>query len=268
MNDYLDQNGYLNYKSTEEKIGLGQIDALKIEDVVGGYDFSYFVERTGGYFYEILFDGDSTKERTLNEMLTEFQTIPMTAVEEEADDEEVEADENELVEETEDDEAAEEEEGDDEVADEPEEEVDEEVDEADEFDDEPVLDPTDDSLPEFDYDNYSSFESGPYEFRANYPKNWYYAGERAPKDGVLHKYAFSDEEVDDDNEFASLNILDTDTLPTGSVVELPNGQGVMKYVGSDVMIYTKVGNRVYMVEGAKELENILLKIAGSVTSVN
>ena len=270
MNDYLEKNGYLNFETAEEKIGSGQMSAVKIEDASGSSDFSYFVERSDGYFYEILFDGDTDQERTFKEMLLEFQVIPMTLPEVEIDDSE-DAEDGEPVEEdplADADTTTDETDADDvvvkvpadreSITDDTNAEAKEEITKKPVFEEKDLI---------FDYADYASFESGPYKFTANYPKSWYYAGEKAPEDGVLHKYAFSDEEVDDNNEFASLKIFASSEMPSGSVVQLPNGEGMMKYVGPNVMIYVKLGDRVYGVEGMKELEEILLRIIGSVTPV-
>lgn len=118
----------------------------------------------------------------------------------------------------------------------------------------------------FDYSSFSEFESLPYHFIAKYPAGWYYSGSSGAEDGILHKYSFSDESVTDENEFASLKVLSGD-LPTGSSITLPNGSGVKKYVGGEVVLYVKVDDRVYSVQGAKDMEDTLILIAGGITSV-
>ncbi|MBT3865464.1 hypothetical protein HOE67_00275 [Candidatus Peregrinibacteria bacterium] len=233
---------------TEAKIGYNQMDALKLE-VDTKDDVIFFLGRDE-LVYELAFmpnEGMSEAyERAFYEMLLEFQLVPFndSIFEEEAEDPALEE------EVAEDAEATEEEEAEVEAAPE------EILDEA------PLP-----AVTEYDYSDFSEFESGPYHFKAKYPKPWYYAGKTRPSEGVLHQYSFSDEEVTDENQFAGLDILDTAELPSGTTVELKNGQGAMKYIGSTVHIYVKVGERAYRVQGNREIEEILLKIAGSIEAV-
>lgn len=114
-----------------------------------------------------------------------------------------------------------------------------------------VADPVAASIDSSDFD---SLESLPYHFTAKYPNGWYYAGFSKPSADVLHSYVFSDEEVNDTNGFASLNVMADNKLKEGT-----------SYSGDEVIISVKVGDRVYQIKGKKELEDILVKIAGSIT---
>jgi hypothetical protein len=105
-----------------------------------------------------------------------------------------------------------------------------------------------------DYSDYSEFESLPYKFKAKYPSDWYYAGTTGSGD-TLHKYDFSDQPVTDENKFATLEVLSK---------EYTSGK---KYIGNEVYFYIKVGDGTYSIHGAKDKEDILNKIASSITEV-
>jgi hypothetical protein len=235
-----------DFQISDAKIGLSQQSAKKYE--TEGL-LLFFLERDE-YIYRITyasFTGDVNTKNTFYEMLLEFQFVPFSEKAEEdidVDDEFSESDALEMPEDMEEDTAPVE------VA--------------------PVeaapVEAAETSALDYDFSSYSEFESLPYHFSAKYPAGWYYAGASGSEDGVLHKYGFSDEEVSDDNEFASLKVLSGD-LPSGTKVTLPNGSAVKQYKGGDVYFYVEVGDRLYSVQGSKDLEAVLEHIAASITSV-
>jgi len=255
VNDMINKNeNSSKLQVSDAKIGINQQAATKYS-VTGSTEIHFFLERDS-YVYEIAFipeeDFNTNNERTFYEMILEFQFVPFdeealaeldkaqeeeeTLVEEESVVEEQSSIEDEIL-----------------VEMQPEEPV-------------KAIIENSGSSSSYDYSSFSEFESLPYHFSAKYPASWYYAGTTGIEDGILHKYAFSDESVTDENEFASLKVLSGD-LPAGTAVTLPNGKAVKKIIGGDIYFYVKVADRVYSVQGTKDAENILMQIAASITPV-
>lgn len=214
---------------SDAKIGIDKSEAKKIEFSDGS--LAYFVSRPG-FVYEVSFtpEGGSSDEdkRTFLEMLQEFQFIPFS-------------NDSPAVTITVD------------TANQPTTE-----DPAGTSETTSVTDVTDVpvEVPSVDYSDFDPLESLPYHFTAKYPNGWYYAGFSKPSADVLHSYVFSDEEVSATNGFASLNVMASTELKEGTY---------KVYNGDQVSISVKVGDRVYQVKGKKELEDVLIKIAASIT---
>ena len=125
-----------------------------------------------------------------------------------------------------------------------------------------------DALETYDYSSFSEFESLPYHFVAKYPASWYYSGESGSADGVMHVYAFSDESVTDENQFASLQVLSSERPNGLSQYTLSNGKKAYKQTsGSTFKVYVEVDDQLYLVEGLKEHQAMLEQIAASITHV-
>jgi len=237
------RNAAEDYNVSEAKVGANMQSAIKW-DLKAGTDVHYFLERDD-YVYNISFyaweaGGDDSNLRAFHEMLLEFKFVPFEGAEElPVNDEDIEEDDT----------------------------PSEPVFEPEELmEDEPEAAPVSSLENDYDYSSYSEFESLPYHFAAKYPASWYYAGSTGTEDGVLHKYAFSDEAVTDDNEFASLKVL-AGNLPGGTAVKLANGSGKKVYKGSAVVIYVEIDETVYSVEGPKEIEETLIQIISSINPV-
>jgi len=229
-----------DYSVSEVKIGANQNSAKEYQY---GKEVHYTLKRDKD-LYAISFipsDGSTENDNIFKEMLAEFQFVPFASVEagvgtEAGADETIPA--------------------------------------------EDAIAAPDDGIPEvygwegvtaeesYDYSDYSEFESLPYKFKAKYPSDWYYSGTTGTGD-VLHRYDFSDQPVTDTNIFASLEVLSSDSQPSGQKRQVLNGSGfaTVKYQGDEVYFYLKIGDRVYSVHGKKELESSLEMVLDSITEV-
>ncbi|MFA4890770.1 MAG: hypothetical protein WC604_00205 [Candidatus Gracilibacteria bacterium] len=256
---------------SDAKVGVNQQSATKYS-ITGSTEVHFFLERDP-YVYEVAFvpeeNFNNNNEKTFYEMLLEFQFVPfdeeaLAELDKAQAEEAIVAAGGVVEKEEEEEEAAEAATVEPEEAKEPggvvePEVVEEAVEEAVEPEDE-------EEAAEAATKATAEFESLPYHFSAKYPASWYYAGAKGSEDGVLHKYAFSNESVTDENEFASLKVLSGD-LPAGTAVTMANGKAVKKFVGDDVYFYVKVSDRVYSVQGAKSMEDVLMQIAASIKLV-
>ncbi len=114
--------------------------------------------------------------------------------------------------------------------------------------------------------NFSTFESLPFSFSADYPANWYYAGTNPSDPDVLWHYGFSDEPVTDENEFASLNIIRGDA-PAGTNMDV-NGQSVIYNENNGVVnVYAVIDGKTFHLQGNSDNKELLLLMAGSISTV-
>lgn len=244
---------YDSFIQSDAKVGPNQQNTKEFK-TTNGNEVVFFMQREPNFVYVIHFNplenANNNNQRTFYEMLLEFQFVPFAdAMGKITPDIPVETPANSVVTPT------------------PETSVTPETSSASET----VIPATDSSLSTaktYDYSTFSEFESFAYKFKAKYPTKWYYDGSlKSTEEGVLSKYALSDKPVTPENEFASLKLLSTKDLPSGSALTFPNGSGAKKYVGDRVYFYVKVGDKVFSVEGGKDKEEILEKIAGSITFI-
>jgi hypothetical protein len=112
-------------------------------------------------------------------------------------------------------------------------------------------------------EGYSYFESLPYDFKAQYPSNWYYSGSAGSGD-VKHHYGFSNEPVENGNELVSIDIISGE-LPSGSSINLGDKTGVKIYNDDEVIIYIqREDGNLYKIHGDLENENYVINIASSI----
>lgn len=108
----------------------------------------------------------------------------------------------------------------------------------------------------------TAFESLPYHFRASYPAAWYYSGSK--KSGTLHHYGFSDQAFEDESgELIALDVI-SDSIPTGSSLELSNGTATKVSVNGNMVIYLEVDGQRYRISGPVEYEDLLLNMASGI----
>lgn len=116
-------------------------------------------------------------------------------------------------------------------------------------------------LPEIeDYELSRQFESLPYHFGGMYPSSWYYAGFKGVSDGVVHRYGFSDEVVEDGNELINLYVSYSKgpvTLP--NVVELKDRR--VFYSADEVLV--ELGDFLFRFEGSQHYLDLMLNMAAS-----
>lgn len=233
---------YDSFLPSDAKVGPNQQGAKEFK-ATNGNEVVFFMQREPNYVYVVHFNplenANNNNQRTFYEMLLEFQFVPFAdAMGKITSDIPVETPPNSVVE--------------------PTKETPETI--------IPATDSSSLTAKTYDYSSFSEFESFAYKFKAKYPAKWYYDGSLKPsEEGVLSKYALSDKSVTPENEFASLKLLSTKDLPSGSAITLPNGNGAKKYAGDKVYFYVKVEDKVFSVEGGKDKEDILEKIAGSIT---
>jgi hypothetical protein len=242
------KNAAEDYNVSDAKIGTNLQSAVKW-DLKAGTEVHYFLERDH-FIYSISFypleGADDSNWRSFHEMVLEFQFVPFEDSEDPVVEEEDTAPPSEPVFEPEE-----------LIEDEPE----------DEPKSAPEAAPAPTTENDYNYSSYAEFESLPYHFTANYPASWYYSGASGSEDGVLHKYAFSDEAVTDDNEFASLKVL-SGGIPNGHSLDLPNGIGRKVYDLPKVTVYVEIEDVLYSAEGPKEIEETLIQIISSITPVD
>ncbi len=112
---------------------------------------------------------------------------------------------------------------------------------------------------ELDYELNSVFESLPFAFRGAYPDDWYYSGSKAGEAGVLHRYSFSDEVVEDGNVLIVLDVLSGDVMPNGEMLKVGGNQVVI----SGGSVYTALGGMTFRLKGDGDYRDLMLAIAGS-----
>lgn len=95
-------------------------------------------------------------------------------------------------------------------------------------------------------DGYREFESTPYQFKINYPDDWYYSGGNGG-------YDFHNEPIEEDTDA----LIRLDMNNSGSEGSL--------YSGDKVLITVKKENRYYTVSGPKILESVVIEMANSIT---
>lgn len=112
-------------------------------------------------------------------------------------------------------------------------------------------------------EGYRYFESLPYDFKAQYPTNWYFSGYSGSGD-VQHHYGFSNEPVEGGNELVSVDIV-SGSLPSGSPISVGSHSGVKVYSGDDVAIYIeREDGKLYKVHGSGDYESYVVDIAASI----
>jgi len=236
---YLEENfPELSDEDVTRKIGPDNLDAIEI--AFDAKEIDYFLYRNG-LIYNISFrdNGLISEEhgREFNELVSEFRFIGFTV-------------EDAIVDNANPDGIKDDVESEEETGEEPEEEPDEVVTGI---------------LPDTNL-NLTTFESLPYSFRADYPASWYYSGERGQEPGVLHHYGFSDEEIDEDNEILSLDVI-SDSIPSGSSVNYGGPDIVTTSSGGEFAAYLELDGQNYKVSGDKEYEDLILNMAASISKV-
>ena len=217
-----------DFESLHRKVGPSELDAIELES---DDTLNYYLYRPG-LIYDVSFEvvGDDTDKevhlRDFNEMLSEFNFLGFTA--EDVPELGEEPGEMDLSE--------------------------------DDVEDLEVVD-----LPQFNEDM-NFFESLPYEFRASYPADWYYAGSSSSEDGVLYHYGLSDESVEEENELVKLDIISSD-LPSGTAFKLGDNAAVKQSTGSVLSIYISVDGQNYRISGNDGYEDLIMNIASSISHV-
>lgn len=230
-----------NLNSNIHKVGIDKVDALKFEYADGKIEFTLY---RPGFIYKLTYipdDDDDDKQKTFNEMISEFQFL---GSEIDAIDSPVLGD----LKTTEDDEL---------VQSKTTEVIDEETGEITYLD-----------LPAGH--EYTPFESSLYSFSALMPDDWYYAGSTGYGDDVLHHYAFSEGPVEDDlsNEVLGLDIISSE-IPDGERIMVNGVEVIGKLVGDQYFVYRSVGGHKYRLYAlnSKELYDVLVTIAASITPI-
>ncbi len=113
-------------------------------------------------------------------------------------------------------------------------------------------------------EGYSYFESLPYDFKAQYPSNWYYSGNSGGPD-VSHHYGFSNEPVEDGNELVSIDIV-SGSLPTGgSPISVGSHNAIKVNENGNIAIYIQRDDgMLYKVHGKSDYESYIIDIAASI----
>lgn len=112
----------------------------------------------------------------------------------------------------------------------------------------------------------ATFESLPYSFKASYPAAWFYAGSRSSKEGVKHHYAFSDQEVTEENELLSLDVI-SGAIPRGLKFTAGEREFVETSSGDKYTIYTTVEGQNYRLSGDSAYKDLLLAMAQSIAHI-
>ncbi len=146
----------------------------------------------------------------------------------------------------------------DEVEEEDEKEIDEDV-----FEEELQEETDTVSLPDL---NMRSFESLIFNFKADYPTNWYYAGRKGTDSNVVHQYDFSDEQVKEGNEILTLQIVSSD-IPTGEIMKFPDKELIIVENQNFYTVWTTFNNQTFKLQGDKKYEDFLLIMAKSIRSL-
>jgi len=116
----------------------------------------------------------------------------------------------------------------------------------------------------YDFTGFSDFQSSAYGFKAKYPTRWYYDGTYRDT-GALAQYRFADAPIDETNSFGSLKLLSDTSLPSGTKMTFPNGNGVKILSGDQVKFYVQMDGHIYLVEGSSDKADMFEMIAASIT---
>jgi len=117
----------------------------------------------------------------------------------------------------------------------------------------------------YDFTGFSDFQSSAYGFKAKYPTRWYYDGTYRDT-GALAQYRFADAPIDESSTpFGSLKLLGDTSLPSGTKMTFPNGNGVKILSGDQVRFYVQMDGRIYLVEGSSDKADMFEKVAASIT---
>jgi hypothetical protein len=268
---------YLNLDKDYEmsKIGVDELVATKLLEPPDSLSHFYYVDRSP-FVYKFVYmnlsdDNDYISNQVFYEILNSFRFIPFTVeeeeeeeVDEEGEDVEEEASEDEavveeVVEEDSDAEEATAEETDEEASEE--EAVEEEVateEETPAVEEEVVAEEEEETTPT---DNMHYFISGPYNFKALYPSNWYYTGAHlGGANNVLHRYSFS--EQPDAESILTMDIVD-EPMPSGAVDQ--DGYKISKVTGGGkIVIYIQIDEQVYKISAGNDLEDTANAMALSI----
>jgi len=116
----------------------------------------------------------------------------------------------------------------------------------------------------YDFTGFSDFQSSAYGFKAKYPTRWYYDGTYRDT-GALAQYRFADAPIDESTPFGSLKLLSDTSLPSGTKMTFPNGNGVKVLSGDQVRFYVQMDGRIYLVEGSSDKADMFEMVAASIT---
>lgn len=114
-------------------------------------------------------------------------------------------------------------------------------------------------------EGFSPYESLPYKFQGQYPKNWYYSGQRSEDSNVLHQYLFSDTPLDEGGDVAVTLDIYSSPLPGGSTMTLGGKDAVVVTKNGDVEVYVeRTGSTSYRFTGDGDLLDVIKDMAASI----
>jgi hypothetical protein len=112
-------------------------------------------------------------------------------------------------------------------------------------------------------EDFKQFESAPYSFKAQYPKNWYYQGVRG-EDEILYSYLFSDRPIDEGETILRLDVVNK-PMPEGSISMLNEKKSISIASGNQYEIWIeKTPKTSYRVRGSVENIEAIKQIAASI----
>jgi len=114
--------------------------------------------------------------------------------------------------------------------------------------------------------NFTTFESLPFHFSAQYPAGWYYAGSSSSDSNVRHHYGFREDADEDSQEVVSMDVF-TGGIPAGQSVKLGNIEANRVASGGRVSFYITVDGQSYHVSGDSGHEEIMMVMASSIVPV-
>ncbi len=238
---------------TLSRIGDQQVPSFKIDDENG---VSYYVPNAGSFLrlnHERNEDGNDFARMSLNrfnEMLASFELYDFgTPAEVEESDSTIDEPEELPINEDES----------------PEVEVNEPEAEAEIEDEVQVEEPeSEDAVIEVS-EGFSPYESLPYKFQGQYPKNWYYSGQRSDDSNVLHQYLFSDAPLDEGGSVAVTLDVFGSPLPGGSTMTLGGKSAVVVTKNGDVEVYVeRTDSTSYRFTGDSNLLDVIKDMAASI----
>jgi hypothetical protein len=110
---------------------------------------------------------------------------------------------------------------------------------------------------------FASFESKSYNFKALYPKNWFYKGQKDIEDGALYSFVFAENDEFEDINY-SLSVFNT--KPRFNFQE-ENVSGSTIFYHQDLeftYIMKNLSNRFYLAKGKNEHKDFMIKSVVSV----
>lgn len=117
-------------------------------------------------------------------------------------------------------------------------------------------------------DDFASFESNSYSFKAVYPKKWYYEGMTGVAGESLYSFNFADNSEPSSNPLYSLAIISE--LPTFSFTDSSFDNKSVKFANQNgkTYFYREVNSKKYLVSGSSEYNNFMIKTILNIESLN